>query len=136
MPFIPWDERMSLGVEEIDAQHKHLLTLVNELHECCSLSSDPAIVRRVADAFTLYTRDHFATEERYMDSLGYPEYERHLKEHMDCSLKALEFFGASLDEDNPDLARDMLAYLKDWLLTHLLRTDRKLGEFLRGEGMK
>lgn len=135
MAFIDWDEHMAVGITEIDEQHKRLLDLINELHDVCTSECGGNTVARAADAFTQYTRRHFAIEEQYMDSYGYPEKELHLEQHMECSLKALDFFGDHLEGINPNLGKDMLEYFKKWLLNHILKTDRRLGEFLRGEGM-
>lgn len=135
MAFIDWDDRMSVGIAEIDEQHKRLLALINDLHDACQGECPPDKVDNAADAVTEYTRVHFATEEQYMDAHSYPGQEAHLEEHMEFSLKAMEFFGDYVAGSNPDLGSEMLAYLKDWLLNHILKTDRRLGAFLCKEGL-
>ena len=135
MAFIDWDDRMSVGIEEIDKQHKRLLALINDLHGACHEDCPSDKVDNAADALTEYTRVHFATEEQYMDGHSYPGQEEHMEEHMEFSLKAMDFFGDYVSGSNPGLNKEMLAYLKDWLLNHILKTDRRLGAFLRKEGM-
>ncbi|WP_461209171.1 bacteriohemerythrin [Desulfocurvus sp. DL9XJH121] len=130
MPFIEWDERMTVGVEEIDDQHKKLLAIINTLHEACSQGCNPEAVGRAAEELTEYTRYHFTTEERYMTACDYPEQERHLEEHMECNLKALDFFSDHVAEINPKLGKEILVFLKDWLVNHILKTDRRLGRCL------
>ena len=34
MPFIEWNEKYSVHIEEIDSQHKKIFSIINRLHEC------------------------------------------------------------------------------------------------------
>lgn len=136
MAFARWDERMSVGVETIDRQHRQLLELMDSLHEACSGGiADPAVVQRAAEQFSEYTRHHFATEEQFMDSTSYPEFEEHMEQHMEGSMKAMDFYGDYLSGGS-EVGRDMLEFLKNWLLDHILKTDRKLGLHLRHQSLE
>ncbi|BBD06766.1 bacteriohemerythrin [Desulfovibrio ferrophilus] len=136
MAFVQWDERMSVGVETIDQQHRELLELMNSLHETCSGDAcQPDAVQKAADQFSEYTRYHFSTEEQFMDSTSYPEFDEHMEQHMECSMKAADFFGDYL-AGGGEVGRDMLEYLKQWLINHILKTDRKLGLHLRNQGLE
>ncbi|MBU1002212.1 MAG: bacteriohemerythrin [Proteobacteria bacterium] len=136
MAFVQWNDRMSVGVETIDRQHEQLLELMNRLHEACSDEAcNPATIQEAADLFSEYTRHHFATEEQFMDSTSYPEFEEHMEQHMECSMRALDFYGDYLAGGN-EVGRDMLDFLKTWLVEHILGTDRKLGLHLRNLSLK
>ena len=39
MPLIDWTEKMSVGVEEIDNQHKELVDIINHLHDSLKTNS-------------------------------------------------------------------------------------------------
>lgn len=134
MPYMQWDESYAVGVAEIDAQHRRLFELVNELHDACGAGCDPAPLMRAVEEFTEYTRHHFATEEKYMDEYQYAGRDAHLEEHMACSMRAVDFFGQGLAGD-PRLPEELLPFLKDWLVRHVRGTDRGLGAFLNKRGL-
>jgi len=134
MPFVQWDQRMAVGVETIDAQHRALLELMNRLHAACSSGTcNPEAVRQAADQFSDYTLKHFAEEEQFMDTVRYPDYDAHVEEHMEGRMRAMDFYGDYL-AGGADVGRDLLEFLKNWLVNHILKTDRKLGQHLRNIG--
>lgn len=136
MAFVQWDKRMSIGVDAIDAQHKQLLAMMNRLHEACSGDAcDLETVRQAADEFSDYTHRHFRDEEQFMDSVGYPGFDEHVEQHMEGRMKAVDFYGDYLS-GGTDVGRDMLEFLKDWLINHILKTDRKLGHYLMNQDAK
>lgn len=135
MPYMEWDDSYSVGVEEIDRQHRRLFELVNQLHDACATQCSEDQVMRVVDEFSDYTRLHFATEEKYMDAYSYADHDRHVEEHMQCSLRAVEFFGKGIVGDDA-VADEMLAFLRTWLHEHILGTDKGLGAFLNQQGVR
>lgn len=130
MPFIEWDDRMSMGVQELDEQHKEFLQILNAIHDVCVTACDPHILKKTLEDFLDYTRTHFQAEEAYMVYEVYPDHEAHLEEHMLCSLKAADFYADFLAGTNPQIEKEVLAFLKTWMLSHILKTDRKLGRSL------
>lgn len=134
MAYIEWDESLSVGVAEIDAQHRRLFELVNTLHGLCAASCPPLALLAAADEFCEYTREHFATEERYMDAHQYRGMDAHLQEHMQCSMRAVDFLGLALADD-AGLRDEFLAFLKSWLDTHIRGTDMGLGAYLNKRGV-
>lgn len=47
--------------------------------------------------------------------------------------KDVAIFEQTFSQGSPRLERVLLAYLTDWLTTHILTSDKKLGEFLKGQ---
>jgi hemerythrin-like metal-binding protein len=134
MAYIRWDESLSVGVAEIDEQHRRLFALVDALHELCAAACSPGALMAAVEEFCDYTRHHFATEERYMDAYEYRGMDAHIQEHMRCSLRAVDFLGQCLEGD-PALCDEFLAFLKDWLETHVKNTDMGLGAYLNKRGV-
>ena len=53
----------------------------------------------------------------------------HIKQHRDFSATVLKVRDAL--RDGKHISReDLLAFLNDWLLDHILTTDRRLGDFI------
>ncbi|MCP5161263.1 MAG: hemerythrin family protein [Hahellaceae bacterium] len=83
MAIFEWKPQYSVGVPELDEQHKVLVRLINELDELLASRFDlvkaQALFRELVD-YTIY---HFATEERLMVRFQYDEagYQAHIRQH-------------------------------------------------------
>jgi hemerythrin-like metal-binding protein len=130
MHALQWDDSMSIGVEEIDCQHKQLLEMVAETMRSLETGSQKEEVglplRRLCD----YVIHHFATEEARMAPETYPQYDLHIQEHIDCSMAALDFL-ADFSSGKQVNIKDFLIFAQDWIKRHVLGTDQTLGEHLR-----
>jgi len=73
--FTEWSDVLSVGIDEIDSQHKALVYLVNEMHEAIHQRHGTDVTRDVLYKLADYTKIHFAVEETLMRILGYPDYE-------------------------------------------------------------
>ena len=79
--FVEWSDDLSVGIEEIDSQHKVLVDLVNQMHEAIHQRHGSDVVIDILNQLTDYTRIHFAVEESLMRILNYPGYEDHRDVH-------------------------------------------------------
>lgn len=64
-----WKEEYSIGIDLIDAQHKHLFDIGNEAYKL--LKSDLCLdkydkIIEIIEDLRQYTKFHFKTEEEYM----------------------------------------------------------------------
>ena len=71
--FVEWSDELSVGVEEIDEQHKVLVGLVNEMHEAIHQRHGSEVVQEILAKLADYTRIHFAVEESLMRILNYQD---------------------------------------------------------------
>lgn len=129
MAFIEWVPALSVGVEEIDEQHRRLFALVNELSEA---EGDEETGRALA-ALTSYAAEHFALEERLFAERRYPGAEEHVREHAAFAAK-LRGFAADYAAGGEGLERRLLDYLKAWLTGHISFADRKYRPYLARRG--
>ncbi len=134
MPFLTWTNEYSVNVREIDAQHRKLMDMINRLYDAMREGRGAQATGQVLRELIDYTRAHFAYEERLLSQHGYPEFPGHKSEHDRLARKVTEFqqkFAAG----NTMLALDLSKFLKDWLTTHILGTDKKYAAFLNGRGV-
>lgn len=133
MEKVRWIESMSIGVPEIDRQHKELLELVNKTWETAQkpgAETEAGIVlRRLCD----YVIEHFAAEEALMDPEAYAHYDRHVQEHIEGSMKALDFLEAYSEGHHVRL-EEFLEFAVAWVKHHIQETDKTLGEYLAAKG--
>jgi DNA-binding response OmpR family regulator len=63
----------------------------------------------------------------------YDERESHTAKHNELTQKALEL-QRSFEQGSATVSYDVLDFLHDWLVTHIIGTDRKFGAFLAARG--
>ncbi|GFK93054.1 Bacteriohemerythrin [Fundidesulfovibrio magnetotacticus] len=135
MPVIQWEERMSVGVYLIDEQHRELVGLINAIDHAVDRGAGRDEVSRYIRRFYDYTTTHFKTEESLMDHATYPEYFTQVREHLDCSLKALEFHRRFVEESDFDL-KAFLDYIVAWFINHTVGIDQTLADHLLKRGLQ
>lgn len=133
MAFLQWSPAFSVGVERFDEQHRTLIGLINDLHSAMMAGRGKEALGAVLGALTTYTRTHFADEERMMLERGYPALSLHRQEHGKL-MKQVEALQARVAAGNAQLTLEVLAFLKDWLVTHIQGHDRAYGELLGERG--
>jgi hemerythrin-like metal-binding protein len=131
-----WTERLSVGVETIDAQHRELFASINALLNS-SGTAIPSEIPKVVAFLEDYVTNHFGMEEIYMRRLSYPGYPFHKGEHVSF---ITEFYDLRDELDaggsSPELAERMGRFFGDWLVNHIGKVDKALGAFLREKGKK
>jgi hemerythrin len=134
MGFFDWRQDYSVGVRVIDQQHKRLVFLINELFQAMQTGKGSQSTGEVLKGLVDYTRSHFRTEEDLMKTHGYPGFLAHKKEHDDLTGQAVELLRES-QEGRLTVALDTSRFLKEWLATHILGTDKRLGGYLTRKGV-
>lgn len=135
MAFMNWSDRYSVGIKLIDDQHMVLLSTVNDLHTAMKTGQAQSVAGQLLRTLVKYTVDHFATEERLMKSVQYPELQAHQRQHHDLTQQVDEFV-KRFEKGDVTLSIGLLNFLSDWLATHILKDDKKYGPFLNAHGIK
>jgi hemerythrin len=119
------------GVAEIDAQHRALLALANQVLDTPDEAS-PATFLRAVSFLARYIVDHFAAEEAVMAQAGYPGARFHLEFHARLRRETAEIVTCSQREGASKKVKLAVSFmLEDWLIYHIRETDRELANFLR-----
>ncbi len=69
---VEWSDTLSIGIPEIDDQHRVLIDLLNQLHAAIREQRGRAECGEILERLIEYTRVHFATEESVMSVFRYP----------------------------------------------------------------
>ena len=72
MALLDWNSSLSVDVSAMDEEHKKLITLVNNLNEAMKQGKTKDEMDKVFNELARYTQTHFASEERWMQQVGYP----------------------------------------------------------------
>jgi len=125
MAFFIWKDDFSVGIEDIDSQHKKFLGYLNECHDAVTLERQTVVSRELIDKLKAYAKDHFIFEENIMQFSGFPELEKHRQLHRNFATQILQLENPP-NAGSTTTAKAVLAMLRDWFLNHILEEDRKM----------
>jgi len=123
METIVWKEEFNIGIQEIDLQHKHLVNLINAMNLLAINKSDYIEVEFVFNQLVEYTQYHFKAEEKHFSVLSETDKKLHSIQHK-YFIEALEDLRQTTLENTS--LEDIILFLQDWLLNHILGEDKKL----------
>ena len=133
---IPWTPALSVGIEEIDNQHKELLQRVFVFFETLRAGNGPGEIPALFGFLERYVRTHFSLEEQYMTKFyaedgGYAEEKVHRAEHR-AFVRDFSAFKEEILENgtSPLLVAEFQKWIANWLVGHIGKTDRALGRYL------
>jgi len=127
------DEVYSVGLPEIDEQHKTLFNLVNTIHAAIYEHKGTSACVGVLEELADYTRVHFALEEKLMQQGHYPAFEQHRALHHDL-VKQVVALLEQIHAGHAKISFQLLHFLRGWLKNHILVEDKKYGEFFATYG--
>jgi hemerythrin len=142
MPIV-WRDALSVGNDLIDADHQHLLTLINTLELMLTTEQPFAALRQALADLKTYTHEHFAREERIMIALRYVPYDAHKHAHGELIRQldeATRFIGEQTDVAALTTAavpaavkESLIGLLRAWLVDHIVKEDLHLKPLLAGQ---
>jgi len=134
MAYIEWNDSYSVGVKEMDDQHKKLVAMVNQLHDAMKTGQAskeaPAILKGLVD----YTHYHFEAEEKMLEKAVYPGFLNQQKLHK-ALFAQVEQYQADLGTKSLTIGVKLSEFLKEWLMTHISVEDKKYGKFMNEKGV-
>ena len=135
MAYFEWSDHLKINNEEIDRQHQGLVALLDKMYVALSQGKGNKVIGGILVDLSLYTKTHFAAEEKMMKIHGYPKYEVHKKEHEDLTKEVVDLFN-KYNTGEPVSAIVVGEFLKDWLKNHIKKTDMQFGSFLNSKGVR
>lgn len=127
---LEWKNEFSVNVPNVDNQHRKLIELLSNLDEAMKRGGEKQILDQTLAVVIRYTRYHFDTEERLMVATRYPGIANHTKEH-EMLLRTIVEFERMHQRGAVEFTRSIMGFLEEWLVTHMLRIDKPMGEYLR-----
>lgn len=132
---IEWIAEYNLGIERIDEQHKWLIKLYNNIDNALNTKQSSDVLNTYIKGLLHYTRFHFNEEEHELKQVNYPKYTEHKEMHNKFILKVNDFL-TDFNEGNTETVTEVLYFLKDWLLNHILREDKKYVPLIKGSNLE
>ncbi len=118
-----WRDEYSVGIPEIDAQHKHLFSLAAAVADSVRSKSGQTDLKAVVDELVCYANEHFAFEEIILEKIGYADLMYHQKMH-EFMRTRIGLLTAQLNEGL--LTEDELVeFMETWLTEHIIMEDMR-----------
>ncbi len=129
-----WNEKYNI-VKEIDDQHKQLFAIINKLIDEINSTPKQESVNKIITEILDYKNNHFATEEKYFHQFNYAGTEEHEAAHRYFSEQIIKINDKYLG-DSVSLAFELIDFLENWLIMHLMTIDQKYKQCFLDHGLR
>jgi hemerythrin-like metal-binding protein len=132
MAYIEWQDWMTIGIPLVDADHKVLISLINQVQSCLATDDAYSNLGSVLRALDDYTDYHFQREEKLLEEVGYAGLTDHKALHTKLSGQVREIIRRYEASQTSVRAVDILSFLEHWLTEHILNHDMAYRRFALG----
>ncbi|MDD3593560.1 MAG: bacteriohemerythrin [Candidatus Gastranaerophilales bacterium] len=126
---LQWNNRLKLGIDMIDEQHKQIFVVTNNLLDAFKRGSGQDQAYDAICFLEEYVKKHFQAEEFYFGKLNYPEKEYHIRLH-----RAFEAKLGELKDKHRKMgitraaAKEISDFLVNWWVSHIQNVDRRYAD--------
>lgn len=131
---VRWSDAFRVGIAEVDNQHLGLFNSMNKLYHGIINEMAPEQVQARLNELVLLAKKHLEDEESLMLRANYSDLNAHKQVHvkllsdMDNLLRRFANKEAGSD-------MELLFFLKNWLVDHIFRVDKRYVPELKAAGM-
>ena len=135
MEKIIWKREYSVGVERLDRQHQRIISVINKLIAKPRIFSKSGTISEVLSELNSYVSEHFLLEEQLLEENNYPSLIDHSKKHTEYGERIADFCLKSMKK-NKNVHEELLSYLGEWWIGHILYEDMKYKSFFEEKGIR
>lgn len=122
-----WDNAYSLGIKNIDEQHKQLFEIVSKIFSLQESRDVKENIRTILHELHDYIKVHFKDEEEFMKNIGYPDLEYHHLLHIQLAKSVSNILQ---DPSRLDIIQTKMRVIaKRALIDHILEEDSKFQQY-------
>lgn len=130
--FIEWEDTLSVGIDSIDNQHRHLIDLINNLYTTVISSNSHLIIGPLLIELLEYVYIHILTEEAYFDKYQFPDKIAHSRLHTEF-IHRIYTLQEHLSNANKPITIDDIKLIKDWFILHIMKQDIVYATFIKNK---
>ena len=130
MRLFKWSKMHAVFIPEIDAEHKNIFRLADELHQAVVGGAPAGQARDLLRELIAKSEAHFAREERLMRSTHFPGSGWHKGQH-DTVRKRVKEFAPRIEDGEGQAALLLLEFLSGWLRDHIRLADCMMASHVR-----
>lgn len=118
------------GVEEMDKEHLELIEMINHVASLIKEGKKEEAEEFFIYKLSAYVETHLKNEEKFMESIGYPELETHKKVH-NIFREEIQRLLPAIQNGDYKAFTQALAMSWGWLYNHIAKTDKKYGLYAK-----
>lgn len=131
MSLMAWNDSFATHVGDVDAHHKKLIDFINNIYRGIMLEKGKEVVDKTLDELVDFTVMHFGYEESLFDKYGYEDSVSHKAKHKALLAQVGDYVGKYKAGEN--VSHELLSFLKNWLMKHIMGVDQKYVGFLKSK---
>jgi hemerythrin len=119
------------GIESIDLEHQKLFEIADRAYETLMDEFIPDkydYIVEIINELRDYAATHFRHEEEYMISIRYKRLISQKASHDEFIEKINSYDPSTIDENQKGVILELLDYLNDWLIHHIIGSDKLIGQ--------
>lgn len=123
-------EEFRTGIVAIDKEHQKLFEIADRLYETMMNEFIPDkydYIVEVLHELKDYAATHFKHEEEYMMGIRYKKLISQKAEHEEFIEKISQYDLDEVDENQRKIILELLEFLNEWLIHHILKSDKQIG---------
>ena len=124
---LQWRDTYSLGIREIDEQHRVLIGNFATIEEAIRQGRNWSTVYFHVTNLKEFARFHFTCEEALMRLFGFPDLRLHAAEHAHFFKVLTEIERHSI---NKSIEKDLVKFLLMWMTKHIVGSDREFAKHI------
>ena len=126
---IEWKDLYSAGYEEVDLQHRELISIANKLFMDMASGRGIYTIETLMERLERFVYDHFTLEEDLMENYSYPRIDIQKEKHREFCTR-FTLFKRRMEAGDYHFALDLYYYLQEWIEEHFDDEDQELGTIL------
>jgi diguanylate cyclase (GGDEF)-like protein/hemerythrin-like metal-binding protein len=133
---LKWKPELSVGIENIDKDHKRLIELTNTLINAINNEIPPEELLKIFNELEAYTHYHFEREEAFMNEHCtsadiHSMIQKHKEQHRYFIGELSKLKETLKRATSKSVAYEIVEFLLHWLLDHIINEDLKLTQCLK-----
>ena len=132
---ISWNDGLNIGIKSIDDDHKSLLDIINEFSDAIDKDVSHEEFEKIFDKLNTYVNEHLHREEVLIKKSAYKDFDTHKNQHQSFANKIPEIRNKFFSTNNYFDKKDIVAFLINWLINHIINEDMKLINNFKKSGL-
>jgi len=119
---LKWSEQLSVGNDLIDADHKYLIEIVNQVEQGMR-ANDQSELTAALNSLVQYSKIHFPREEKIASAVGYKRVSN-LHDSHEALIVKLGQIREEIEQGWTAASEEHFStMLREWLINHIIKED-------------
>jgi len=125
-----FEEEFKLSIDSIDQEHAKLVNTLNDVYTLLNQGKKDQARMTLRDVLAAYVEEHFSNEEKFMESINFPQLNEHKLIHDNFKRGFVDSLPL-IDSYDDAAFRNTLTDTYTWIINHIGRTDKKYADFAK-----